>query len=138
MFLIFAVFTFSILCEPIIGLDVAAPKSYDISFDLVNSRESREFSGVAHIEFECLEQSSKLILNCKNLDIDASSASITSDLEVEAIIVDNETEVCEIKLSGNLEVGVTYTIEMDFKGKINSEVTGIFDESYTEDYTRKL
>lgn len=128
--------------DPSIGqeasLNVAAPVSYDIYFNFADSRYAREFTGVAQIEFECLVQSSKLYLNCKNLEIDSRTANITEDLVVEGIIEQNGTEVCEIQLSGELEPAKRYTIELDFTGKVNSDASGIFDEYYTEDYQQVL
>lgn len=140
MNLLFAVTFISILCGPIAGqessLDVAKPKSYDLYFNLANSHVTRTFLGVLRLEIECMEQSSSLYLNCKDLEIELSTANITEGLDVEEVLV--KDEVCELQLSGEMQVGKSYLVELDFKGKLNDDPTGIFDQSYTQDYiTRK-
>uniref|UniRef100_A0A336M823 CSON013169 protein n=1 Tax=Culicoides sonorensis TaxID=179676 RepID=A0A336M823_CULSO len=56
--------------------------------------------------------------------VSKETANITGNLKIENITVNNETEICELELNGDLEIGEKYVLELDFSGTVNSDALG--------------
>ncbi|XP_063706145.1 aminopeptidase N-like [Culicoides brevitarsis] len=120
------------ILHPIICVANVAPKNYEISFDLTEAAETRQFSGVVKIDFECLEQSSKFLLDCKELEI--NSYEISGGLKVANVTIGDDDK-CEILLEEDLVKGDSYLLTLAFTGRINSEPIGIFEDYYKDNGT---
>lgn len=97
--------------------------------------ENEVFSGHVTINLEVFASTTSIHLNYKDISVDWNNARLALDASAETFQVINQVDrpieqIYELHFEARLEVG-TYTLELQFEGKIRHDLTGLYKSSYT-------
>lgn len=99
-----------------------------------NDPSTFTFNGSVVIHFECVAQTSAIVLNAKNLSIQEdptvqSSAGRTIEA-AEKYVLDDAAETLTIKLKEQLRANEQYKVTIRFSGPLTDDLTGLYLSSY--------
>lgn len=94
------------------------------------------FTGNSTVEFRCVERTSTIYLNSKDLKVSNPLVKNTKTNEKiphsSMISHDDESNFLEIPLNEHLEAGKNYSLFLDFEGEISVNLEGLYLSSYVE------
>lgn len=112
-------------------LKIFLPYHSNLSFDEKNFT----VEGYVKLNFKCLNQTSILKLHAKKLKIDYEKICLKQDLkllQLKSLVLNNNTNLLELKPKTEFVKGFNYTIEIFYKAFINNKSVdgGLFRTFY--------
>ena len=107
-------------------------------FDFNNEIEPTDYIGKVRIFMNCNDETNKLILNVKNLEINETSIVVEEVDNIHAKFNINNTstnlykQMLNIEFEENFEFNHNYSITIDFKGFLKDDDHGFFRQSYLD------
>jgi aminopeptidase N len=109
------------------------PEHYDVA--ITPDAATARFSGSETVEIAVKRETSEIVLNAAELTF--SRVALSSRAEAPAISLDAATETATFKFAQPIAPG-TYTLTIDYAGKINSNAAGLFYLDYDGGKKRAL
>jgi aminopeptidase N len=106
------------------------PSRYAIELRL--DPASPTFDGSMEVAITVHEPVSEILLNAKEITIHAAAVVGGDVIEVDKVVPDAEAERVALALPNELEAG-SYTLRMDFTGRLSDLMEGMYRSRYTDD-----
>ncbi|XP_026222167.1 alanyl (membrane) aminopeptidase a [Anabas testudineus] len=104
--------------------------------NVTSPNQTMLFTGNSTVEFRCVERTSTIYLNSKDLKVSNPLVKNTKTNEKiphsSMISHDDESNFLEIPLNEHLEAGKNYSLFLDFEGEISVNLEGLYLSSYVE------
>ena len=90
------------------------------------------FTGTVIIHFTCIEETDKIVLHSKELDIkNYSLASNNPEISLENFDIDPETDFFTLYANDTFQKNSNYSVKIQFSGVILDKLYGFYRSSYT-------
>uniref|UniRef100_A0A914WHK3 Aminopeptidase N-like N-terminal domain-containing protein n=1 Tax=Plectus sambesii TaxID=2011161 RepID=A0A914WHK3_9BILA len=121
-------------------LDMRVFLPYKDSVDF--GRRNFTFDAVLQIEFQCVRQTNRVVLNAKQLNIEPSSVALTDasgkNMTLTFVRHESQLEMVEFWFASSMITGQRYTLSMEYDGPIAGDtLAGLYRSKYTENNSVK-
>jgi len=116
--------------------DIYRPQHYDLRIlTHLNGSDQLHFEGQVMINLQVLVQTRNITLNAKNLTIDPTQITLTSERgsnRIENAEFNDDKEFYILHLSEDLQQSDQYNLTIPFKGPLNRNETGYYRSSFND------